>query len=81
MNCQVCDKPIRKKWDKPGTLAGCHRYIAIGHDGKLGTFYFGPVHKKCDRVDWPRRIRDAIRRGWLVPNPEGKGYIPAPQYR
>lgn len=79
VKCEVCGKPVRR-WGKPGTLAGCHRYLAL-LDGKVRTIYFGAVHRKCDRLDWPRQVENAEKQGWFVPNPSGQGYVVAPEYR
>lgn len=79
MKCEVCGRPTRN-WGKPGTLQGCHRYIALNNEGKLRTVYFGAVHKKCNATDWLRQLEEGVRQGWLIKVGDGR-YQVAPQYQ
>jgi len=77
--CEVCGLPV-KPWGTPGSLQGAHRFIRL-HGGKLRIMYFGSVHQECDTADWKKELADAVKMGWLIPNPEGEGFIAAPAYR
>lgn len=77
-DCAVCGKPV-EPWGIPGTLQGCHRYLAL-IDGKVKRHFFGAVHEDCDRKDWAARLEDAAQRGWLLKVDDGR-YEVAEQYR